>query len=94
MEEKVYVRPRFRKLNENDYMTFWYSLRDARKINEHGEFVFLRDVEVYQRSQCFLLGNGIAGFAIRDGEMISVHKNNKKALGQGQEFFVNKNIFL
>ena len=23
MEEKVYVRPRFRKLNENDYMTFW-----------------------------------------------------------------------
>ena len=80
MEEKVYVRPRFRKLNENDYMTFWYSLRDARKINEHGEFVFLRDVEVYQKSQCFLLGNGIAGFAIRDGEMISVHKNNKKAL--------------
>lgn len=79
MEEKVYVRPRFRKLNENDYMTFWYSLRDARKINEHGEFVFLRDVEVYQKSQCFLLGNGIAGFAIRDGEMISVHKNNKKA---------------
>ena len=79
MESKIYVKPRFRKLDDKDYMTFWYSLRDARKINEHGEFVFLRDVEVYQRSQNFLLGNGIAGFAIRDGEMISVHKNNQKA---------------
>jgi hypothetical protein len=26
-----------------------------------------------------LIGNGIAGFAIRDEELISVHKNNKKA---------------
>ena len=79
MEEKIYIRPRFRKLNDKDYMDFWYSLRDARKINEHGEFVFLRDVEVYQKSQNFLLGNGIAGFAIREDEMISVHKNNQKA---------------
>ena len=79
MEEKFYVKPRFRKLKDNEFMTFWYSLRDARKINEHGEFVFLRDVEVYQNSQNFLLGNGIAGFAIRDDEMISVHKNNQKA---------------
>lgn len=79
MEDRVYVRPRFRRLNSNDYMTFWYSLRDARKINAHGEFVLLRDVEVYQNSQNFLIGHGIAGFAIKDEEMISVHKNNIKA---------------
>lgn len=79
MESKVDIKPRFRKLDEKDFMSFWYSLRDARKINEHGEFVFLRDVEVYQTTQNFLLGNGIAGFAIKDGEMISVHKNNQKA---------------
>ena len=79
MEEKVYIKPRFRKLDNNDYMSFWYSLRDARLINNHGDFVLLRDVEVYQESQCFLIGNGIAGFAIRDEELISVHKNNKKA---------------
>ena len=79
MENKIYVKPRFRKLNDNDYMTFWYSLRDARAINNHGPFVLLRDVEVYQKSQNFLIGNGIAGFAIKGDEMISVHKNNKKA---------------
>lgn len=79
MKDRVYVRPRFRKLNNNEYMTFWYSLRDARAINNHGEFVLLRDVEVYQESQCFLIGHGIAGFAIHNDEMISVHKNNKKA---------------
>lgn len=80
MENKEYIRPRFRKLNDNQYMDFWYSLRDARAINNHGPFVFLRDVEVYQNSQNFLLGNGIAGFSIKDNvELISVHKNNKKA---------------
>lgn len=79
MENKVYIRPRFRKLDSNDFMTFWYSLRDAKEINSHGDFVLLRDVEVYQQSQNFLIGNGIAGFAIKDDEMISVHKNNKKA---------------
>ena len=79
MENKVYIRPRFRKLDKNDFMTFWYSLRDARAINNHGPFVKLRDVEVYKNSQNFLIGDGIAGFAIRDEEMISVHKNNKKA---------------
>lgn len=77
--EKVYVRPRFRKLNPNEYMTFWESLRDARKINKHGLFVLLRDQELYKTSQCFLIGHGIAGFAICEEELISVHKNNKKA---------------
>lgn len=79
MENRIYVRPRFRKLNDNEYMDFWYSLRDARLINDHGSFVILRDTEVYQSSQNFLIGHGIAGFAIKDEEMISVHKNNKKA---------------
>lgn len=77
--EKVYVRPRFRKLNDNEYMLFWESLRDARRINKHGNFVLLRDKSEYQRTQNFLIGNGIAGFSIMDYEMISVHKNNKKA---------------
>lgn len=79
MENKVYVRPRFRKLNANEYMTFWESLRDARKINRHGLFVLLRDQDLYKTSQCFMIGNGIAGFAICEEELISVHKNNKKA---------------
>ena len=79
MENKVYVRPRFRKLNANEYMTFWESLRDARKINKHGLFVLLRDQDLYKTSQCFMIGNGIAGFAICEEELISVHKNNKKA---------------
>ena len=90
MENKVYIKPRFRKLADKDFMTFWYSLRDARKINEHGEFVFLRDVEVYQNSQNFLLGDGIAGFAIRDGEMISVHKNNERASSSGVKHILPK----
>lgn len=76
---KVYVRPRFRKLKDNEYNDFWCSLRDARKINNHGEFVLLREIEVYKESQNFLLGNGVAGFSINNEEMISVHKNNKKA---------------
>ena len=79
MENRVYVRPRFRKLNANEYMTFWESLRDARKINRHGLFVLLRDQDLYKTSQCFMIGNGIAGFAICEEELISVHKNNKKA---------------
>lgn len=79
MMNKVYVKPRFRKLKPNEFMTFWESLRDARKINNHGPFVLLRDPEVYKESQNFLIGNGIAGFSIHEGEMISVHKNNQKA---------------
>ena len=79
MENKVYVRPQFRKLNTNEYETFWCSLRDARKINRHGNFVLLRDLDLYKESQNFMIGNGIAGFAIYDDELISVHKNNKKA---------------
>ncbi len=79
MMNKVYVKPRFRKLKPNEFMTFWESLRDARMINNHGPFVLLRDPEVYKESQNFLIGNGIAGFSIHEGEMISVHKNNQKA---------------
>lgn len=79
MEDRVYKRPRFRKLNSNEHEVFWCSLRDARKINRHGNFVLLRDIEVYKQSQNFLIGHGIAGFAIYEDEMISVHKNNKKA---------------
>ncbi len=79
MDNKIYVRPRFRKLKDNEYLIFRNSLKEARKINEHGEFVFLRDVEVYKQSQNFLIGNGIAGFAVKDEELISAHKNNKKA---------------
>ena len=51
MENRIYVRPRFRKLKENEFLTFWESLRDARKINVHGEFVFLRDIELYKKNQ-------------------------------------------
>ena len=79
MKNRVYVKPRFRKLKPNEFMTFWESLRDARKINNHGPFVLLRDPEIYKESQNFLIGNGIAGFSIHEGEMISVHKNNEKA---------------
>lgn len=79
MEIKEYIKPRFRKLKDNEFETFWCSLRDARKINRHGDFVLLRDIEIYKGTQNFLIGNGIAGFAIKDEEMISVHKNNKKA---------------
>ena len=79
MMNKVYVKPRFRKLKPNEFMTFWESLRDARQINNHGPFVLLRDPEVYKESQNFLIGNGIAGFSIHEGDMISVHKNNEKA---------------
>ena len=80
MESRVYIRPRFRKLKDNEYLLFRKSLQDARAINEHGEFVFLRDAEVYQSSQNFLLGHGIAGFAVRENELISAHKNNEKAM--------------
>ena len=40
MRKRVYVRPRFRKLKDNEYLEFRNSLSEARKINEHGEFVF------------------------------------------------------
>ena len=71
-------------------MSFWESLRDARKINNHGSFVLLRDPEVYKTSQNFMIGNGIAGFSICDGEMISVHKNNKKANASGVRHILPK----
>ena len=92
MKNIVYKRPRFRKLKPNEFMTFWESLRDARKINNHGPFVLLRDPEVYQESQNFLIGNGIAGFAIHEGEMISVHKNNKKAEATGVRHILPKMV--
>lgn len=90
MENKIYIRPRFRKLKDNEFLTFWESLRDARKINTHGEFVFLRDIELYKKNQNFLLGNGIAGFSIMNDEMISVHKNNKKAAESGVQHILPK----
>ena len=92
MENKVYVRPRFRKLKDNEYLLFRNSLKDARQINEHGEFVFLRDAEVYQHSQNFLLGNGVAGFAIKDDEFISAHKNNKKAVESAVKHILPKMV--
>lgn len=92
MKTVVYKRPRFRKLKPKEFMTFWESLRDARKINNHGPFVLLRDPEVYQESQNFLIGNGIAGFAIHEGEMISVHKNNKKAEVSGVRHILPKMV--
>ena len=90
MENKIYIKPRFRKLKSNEFLTFWESLRDARKINVHGEFVFLRDIELYKQNQNFLLGNGIAGFSIMNDEMISVHKNNKKAAESGVQHILPK----
>lgn len=90
--EKIYLRPRFRKLSENEYLNFWTSLRDARKINKHGEFVILRDQCNYQHTQNFLIGNGIAGFSIMDYEMISVHKNNQKAQLSGVKHILPKMV--
>ena len=92
MEEKVYVRPRFRKLDDRDYKAFWVSLRDARKTNRHGDFVLLRDAELYNGAQNFLIGNGIAGFSIHDDELISVHKNNKKAAESGVQHILPKMV--
>lgn len=92
MENKVYIKPRFRKLNDNDFMTFWYSLRDARAINNHGDFVLLRETDVYEDAQNFLIGDGIAGFAIWNDEMISVHKNNKKAAESGVQHILPKMV--
>ena len=92
MENKQYVRPRFRKLADNEFKTFWESLRDARAINEHGNFVLLRDIELYKETQNFLLGNGVAGFAICDGELISVHKNNRKAEETGVKHILPKMV--
>lgn len=92
MENKVYTRPRFRKLDNKDFMTFWYSLRDAKSINNHGDFVLLRDTEIYENSQNFLIGNGIAGFAIKDDEIISVHKNNQKAKESGVQHILPKMV--
>ena len=92
MENKVYTRPRFRKLDNKDFMTFWYSLRDAKSINNHGDFVLLRDTEIYENSQNFLIGNGIAGFAIKDEEIISVHKNNQKAKESGVQHILPKMV--
>ena len=92
MENKVYVKPRFRKLANNEFMKFWYSLRDARSINEHGDFVLLRDTEVYEEAQTFLIGDGIAGFAIWNEEMISVHKNNNKAQKSGVQHILPKMV--
>ncbi len=91
MKEKIYIKPRFRKLKSNEYQTFWNSLRDARKINNHGDYVLLRDVELYKKYQNFLIGNGIAGFSINtDGEMISVHKNNSRAEKTGVKHILPK----
>ena len=92
MKQKIYVRPRFRKLEPSEYMDFYNSLRDARKVNRHGLFVLLRDPEVYKDGQNFLLGHGVAGFAIKEGEMISVHKNNVKAEQSGVRHILPKMV--
>lgn len=92
MKDKVYLKPRFRKLKESEYYDFYTSLKDARTINEHGLYVLLRAPETYKTCENFLLGDGIAGFSIKDGEMISVHKNNLKAEKSGVRHILPKMV--
>ena len=69
----------FRKLKKSEYEVFYNSLKCAREHNEHGLYVILRDKKLYKDTKNFLLGDGIAGFAIDGNEFISVHKNPDKA---------------
>lgn len=78
------MKYKFKKLAKKDYIKFYNSLKEAREVNGHGLFVLLREPHLFKQTKNFLLGDGVAGFAIaEDGEMISVHKNNVKADEQG-----------
>lgn len=77
---------KFRKLKSNEYELFYNSLKAAREANYYGLHVILKDKESYKHCKNFLLGDGIAGFAIDGGEFISAHKNPAKA----QEFGVGR----
>ena len=42
--------------------------------------MLLRKLDFYNDAQTFLIGNGVAGFAIKEEELVSVQKNKKKAI--------------
>lgn len=69
----------FRQLEKSDYILFFKSLYDARLVNKYGCYLTLGEPERYLKTQNFLLGDGIAGFAIDNGDLIAVHKNPEKA---------------
>ncbi len=69
----------FRELDSREYLTFFTSLNNARQTNSHGCFVSLETPEYWSRSTLFLCGDGVAGFAINNGNLEGVHKNPELA---------------
>ncbi len=45
----------------------------------------MENPEHYAKTKNFVLGDGVAGFAINEGDLIAVHKNPAKALQMGIE---------
>lgn len=95
MEKIVFV-----ELNKSEYLKFFVSLNAAIKVNPHGCYVSLETPEYWSNTRMFLCQDGVAGFAINNGNIEGVHKNpelahlidNKKVMPQIMRTALNEGV--
>jgi hypothetical protein len=73
----------FKELKKEESIKFFNSLYNAKIINKHGCFVDLYELEEYCKQRNFLLDDGVAGYSIRNGDLVGVHKNPELAKEKG-----------
>ena len=73
----------FKELKKEECIKFFRSLREAKEINRHGCFVDLDSLENYYHQKNYLLDEGVAGYSIKNGNLVGVHKNPVLAREKG-----------
>ena len=73
----------FKELKKEESYDFFKSLLVAKEINKHGCFVDLGELKDYYNQRNFLLEGGVAGYSIKDGNLVGVHKNPELAKQKG-----------
>lgn len=73
----------FKELKKREHYKFFKSLYEAKMANKYGCFVDLDDLEKYAMQRNFLLGDGVAGYSIKNGNLVGVHKNPESAKAEG-----------
>lgn len=73
----------FKELKKDEYFKFFESLFEAKITNKRGCFVDLYEAIEYKNQKNFILDDGVAGYSIKDGNLVGVHKNPVKAKEKG-----------
>lgn len=77
------MKKEFKQLKREEYLKFFKSLFEAKILNKRGCFVDLYEEHEYIEQKNFLLDDGVAGYSIRNGDLVGVHKNPKLAKEKG-----------